>query len=216
MKRTSGRIAHYIKNNLVKRAWIFAVILLQVSVLFFVYQVKRSKDEISPSTGQQYSFEELWEERRSEGSLNNLMGKIEVTPPKNNSKGKAEYITNKVKKSFQNGRTLSFKQKKEQENSLHEANQTQSNQEAPSIKDIDISHNELDLVSGEIKVKVALEIEDDDILLEVLQGLSKAILLNNQEKGITSVQLTVEQKELVYQFNSNKKEVLKKINIIKS
>lgn len=216
MKRTSKRLTRYIKNNLIKRAWIFAVILLQLSVLFFVYQVRRMKDEVSSGMGQQYSFEELWEERQNEDSLNNRMGELEFTLPKNNSKGKAEYITNRVKTNFQNGRKLSFKKNKEQEKLLLESTHMQLNKEKPSITNIDISHNELDLVSGEIKVQLKLEIRDVDVLLAVLQGLSKAILVNNQEKGIKSVQLTVEQEELVYQFDSTKEDVLKKMSIVKS
>lgn len=216
MKRTSKRLTQYIKNNLIKRAWIFAVIFLQLSVLFFVYQVRRMKDEVSSGIGQQYSFEELWEERQNEDSLNDKMGKLEFTPPKSNSKGKAEYITNRVKTNFQNGRNISFKKNKGQEKPLPESTHMQLDKEKPSIADIDISHNELDLVSGEIKVQLKLEIRDDDVLLAVLQGLSKAILLNNQEKGIKSVQLTVEQEELMYQFDSNKEDVLKKMSFVKS
>lgn len=204
MRRLVEHFKHYRKIKS-KRAWIFAVILLQLSVLFLMAQVI-VKDSKLLEKDSSHSFEQLGQESKRE-VFDETVEVNEVDTKNDGHEGKVDGIATSI-------------ENQKQKETASNGNKGLSEEAVmfPSallkegfLEEVDVSDNELDLVTGEIKVYVSLPHLSMKELLIVLRALSEEILLNNQDKGIVSVKLNVWQGKQHYFYDTNQAGQLRRI-----
>ncbi|SFH80984.1 hypothetical protein [Pisciglobus halotolerans] len=197
MRRLVEHFKHYRKIKS-KRAWIFAVILLQLSVLFLMAQVIVKDRGGFLERDASHSFEQLGQESKRE-VFDETVEVIEVDTKNDGHERKVDGIATSI-------------ENQKQKETASNGNKGLSEEAVmfPSallkegfLEEVDVSDNELDLVTGEIKVHVSLPHLSMKELLIVLRALSEEILLNNQDKGIVSVKLNVWQGKQHYFYDTN-------------